>query len=192
MPPMPEGVEDGIIRGLYKYRSQEVENARGRIQLFGSGPILREALRAQEVLAERYRVASDVWSVTSYKQLGFEAMEAGRWNALHPTEPPRDSYIEKCLKGTEGPYIAVSDYVRLVPEMIAPWIPGELITLGTDGFGRSESRQALRRFFEIDAESIVIASLGSLAKLGKIDRKEIQQAIEDLGMDPEKPAPWMV
>ncbi len=192
MPPMPEGVEDGIIRGMYKYKSQEVENARGRIQLFGSGPILREALRAQQVLAERYRVASDVWSVTSYKQLGFEAMEAGRWNALHPTEPPRDSYVEKCLKGTEGPYIAVSDYVRLIPEMIAPWVPDELITLGTDGFGRSESRQALRRFFEIDAESIIIASLGSLAKQNKIEKKEIQQAIGDLGIDPEKPAPWKV
>jgi len=192
MPPMPEGVEDGVIRGMYKYRSQDAENARGRIQLFGSGPIIREALRAQQLLAERYRVASDVWSVTSYKQLGFEAMEAGRWNALHPTEPPRDSYVEKCLKGTEGPYIAVSDYVRLIPEMIAPWVPGELITLGTDGFGRSESRQALRRFFEIDAESIVIASLGSLAKQNKIEKQEIQQAIGDLGIDPEKPAPWKV
>ncbi len=192
MPPMPEGVEDGIIRGMYKYQSQEVDNARGRIQLFASGPIIREALRAQQLLAERYRVASDVWSVTSYKQLGFEAMEAGRWNALHPTEPPRDSYVEKCLKGTEGPYIAVSDYVRLIPEMIAPWVPGELITLGTDGFGRSESRQALRRFFEIDAESIVIASLGSLAKQGKVEKQEIQQAIGDLGIDPEKPAPWKV
>ncbi len=192
MPPMPEGVEDGIIRGMYKYKSQEVDNARGRIQLFGSGPIIREALRAQQLLAERYRVASDVWSVTSYKQLGFEAMEAGRWNALHPTEPPRDSYVEKCLKGTEGPYIAVSDYVRLIPEMIAPWVPGELITLGTDGFGRSESRQALRRFFEIDAESIVVASLGSLAKQNKIEKQEIQQAIGDLGIDPEKPAPWKV
>jgi pyruvate dehydrogenase E1 component len=187
MPAMPEGNEEGIIRGMYKYKSQDVDKARGRIQLFGSGPILREALRAQQLLAERYRVASDVWSVTSYKQLGFEAMEAGRWNALHPTEPPRDSYVEKCLKGTEGPYIAVSDYVRLIPEMIAPWVPGELITLGTDGFGRSESREALRRFFEIDAESVVIASLGSLAKQGKIEKQEIQQAIGDLGIDPEKP-----
>jgi len=192
MPPMPEGAPEGILRGMYRYRSLDVEKARGRVQLLGSGPILREALTAQEILAQRYQVASDVWSVTSYKQLCSEAMEAGRWNALHPAEPPRSSYLGKCLEGVEGPFIAASDYVRLVPEQIAPWIPGKLITLGTDGFGRSDTREALRRFFEVDAKAITVASLGALAKQDKFEKEEIKKAIQDLGVDPNQPESWKV
>lgn len=189
MPTMPEGVVDGIIKGLYKFQSREAQDARARVQLLGSGPILREVLRAQEILAERYRISSDVWSVTSYKQLRRDAEAARRWNELHPTEQPKSSYLEDVLRGVEGPFIAASDYVKMIPLQIAPWVPGRFTVLGTDGFGRSETREALRRFFEVDTESVVIATLNALAKENRIERDEIAQAIRDLGYETEKPDP---
>jgi len=185
MPAMPAGVEQGILSGLYKLRPGPAGKTR-RAQILGSGPILREALRAQELLADRYDVSADVWSVTNYKRLRAEALACRRWNMLHPTEPPRQSYLERLLANENGPFIAVSDNMKTVPDQIAPWIPGGLTTLGTDGFGRSDTRPSLRRFFEVDAESTVIATLGAL------DKKLAAQAIKDLGVDPEKQHPVTV
>ncbi|MEO8495761.1 MAG: pyruvate dehydrogenase (acetyl-transferring), homodimeric type [Planctomycetota bacterium] len=189
MPPMPEGVEEGIIKGMYKFSSVNAEKETHRVQLFGSGAILRSALDAQKLLAEKYAISSDVWSVTSYTQLAREAESCRRWNMLHPTESPRRSYVEQVLAGHEGPFIASSDYVRAVSEQITPWVPGDYFVLGTDGLGRSETREALRRHFEVDAEFIVIATLHRLQSQGKLDAGVVAKAIADLGVDPEKVNP---
>jgi len=189
-PEMPEGCEEGIIKGMYKFRSKEVDSPKARVQLFGSGAILNCALRAQELLAERYQIASDVWSVTSYTQLRREAQACERWNRLHPTESPRKSYLEKTLEGVEGPFISASDYVRALGEQLTPWIPGDYYVLGTDGLGRSETREALRRHFEVDAESITLATLSRLAKAGVYQPSDVAEAIKELGYDPEKPDPY--
>ncbi len=193
MPPMPEGVEEGILKGLYKFRPapQGEADDRPRVHLLGSGSILREALRAQEILAEHFGVAADVWSVTSYKELRREALEVERWNLLHPTRSRASRTSTACSRGRRAPIVAVSDYMRLVPEMIARWVPGGLYALGTDGFGRSETREALRRFFEVDAECIAVAALYQLALRGKIDRVVVKRAIEELGVDPEKLNPMV-
>ncbi|MGB0595588.1 MAG: pyruvate dehydrogenase (acetyl-transferring), homodimeric type [Rubripirellula sp.] len=189
-PEMPEGCEDGIIKGMYKYRSQEVDSPRARVQLFGSGAILNCALKAQEMLAEKYGIASDVWSVTSYTQLRRDAASCQRWNMLHPTETPRQGYVEQVLDGVEGPFIAASDYVRALAEQLSPFIPGDYFVLGTDGMGRSETRETLRRHFEVDAESIVIATLSRLAKAGVLTPKDVQDAISEIGYDAEKIDPY--
>jgi pyruvate dehydrogenase E1 component len=191
MPAMPAGIEDGILKGLYKYRVGDA-GKKHKAQIFGSGPILREALRAQQILADRYDVSADVWSVTSYKLLKTDLQRVSRWNMLHPTEPPKKAYLQQVLEGETGVFVAVSDNMKLIPDQIAPWIPGGLTTLGTDGFGRSETRKKLRRFFEIDAECTVIATLHALAQKGTIDRQSVAQAIKDLGVDPEKLHPQIV
>jgi pyruvate dehydrogenase E1 component len=188
MPPMPEGVREGVLKGLYRFRKGP-KGPKLSAQLFGSGPILRFALSAQEILAERFGVSVDVWSATSYKTLRAEALNAQRWNMLHPSEAKRTSYLEQVLAKEQGPFVAVSDFMKLVPDQIAPWVPGGLFTLGTDGFGRSDTRAALRRFFEIDTESIVIATLYALAEKGKIKKHVVAEAIKALGVDPEKPFP---
>jgi pyruvate dehydrogenase E1 component len=188
MPPMPKGVEEGILRGLYKYQAGPARKGQ-RAHLFGSGPILRSALEAQRILAERYDVSADVWSATSYKLLRTDALRVERWNMLHPTEKPRRSYLESVLEGESGAFVAVSDYMKIVPDQIAPWVPGGLTTLGTDGFGRSDTREKLRRFFEVDAESTVIATLYALSKQGKIEKEVVGRAIKELGVDPEKSFP---
>jgi pyruvate dehydrogenase E1 component len=185
MPEMPTGCEEGIIRGMYKVSSVDVEGPH-RVQLFGSGAILRQALKAQKILAEKYNISSDVWSVTSYNELRRDAQECKRWNLLHPTQPPRVSYVERALEGVEGPCVASSDNVRLLAEQISEWVPGGLYSLGTDGMGRSESRGALRRHFEVDAECIVLATLYQLKKQGKCDGQCVANAVKDLGIDPEK------
>ena len=193
MPPMPEGAEAGILKGLY--RLKKTDGSRGRklqAHLFGSGPLVKEALRAKEILAERYGVSSDVWSATSYKRLRSEALQVRRWNMLHPAEPRKRSYLEEILEGEEGVFVAVSDYMKIVPDQIAPWVPGGLVTLGTDGFGRSDTREALRRFFEVDAELVVIATLEALSRKGAVDKKLVANAIKDLGVDPEKASPAFV
>src|SRR5205823_4400388 len=148
---MPDGATEGILKGMYKLRPAPVKSKLPKLHLLGSGPILPYVLRAQGMLAEQFGVAADVWSVTSYKELRREALEVERWNMLHPTEKPRRSYLEGVLEKEEGIFLAASDYMRSVPEMIARWVPGGLYPLGTDGFGRSETREALRRFFEVDA-----------------------------------------
>ncbi|MDA1049512.1 MAG: pyruvate dehydrogenase (acetyl-transferring), homodimeric type [Planctomycetota bacterium] len=189
MPPMPEGVEEGIIKGMYKFSSVSATKETQRVQLFGSGAILRSALDAQRLLAEKYGISSDVWSVTSYTQLAREADSCRRWNMLHPDDSPRRSYLEQVLDGHNGPFIAASDYVRAVSEQITPWVPGDYFVLGTDGLGRSETREALRRHFEVDAEFIVIATLYRLQAQGKLDATVVAKAIADLGVDPEKVNP---
>jgi pyruvate dehydrogenase E1 component len=189
-PPMPPNAEEGIREGMYKFRAAP-EKTKLRAQLLGSGPLMNDALRAQTILAERYGVSADVWSVTSYKNLRFKTLEAERWNMLHPEEPPRESYLQKAVRGQEGPFVAVSDYVRLVPEQIAPWIPGGLLALGTDGFGRSETRKALRDFFEVDAEHIVVATLYALHRRGEVDARTVSQAVRDLGVKTDGEAPWL-
>jgi pyruvate dehydrogenase E1 component len=186
MPAMPPGVEQGILKGLYKLKASSIKSRTSKLHLFGSGVILNEALRAQEILANKYEIAADVWSVTSYKELRREALDAERWNMLHPSETPRKSYLEKVLEKEKGLFIATSDYVRSVPEMISRWVPGGLYPLGTDSFGRSESRKALRRFFEVDAECVAVAALGQLARHGEIKPAVVQKAIQELGIDPEK------
>jgi pyruvate dehydrogenase E1 component len=182
-PAMPEGVREGILRGLYRY--QAAERGPAVAQLFGSGPILNEALKAQRMLAERYQVAVDVWSVTSYNELRREALAAERWNRLHPAEPERRPYLAECLKGAEGPIIAASDYMKAVADQIAPWLPGRMVTLGTDGFGRSENREHLRKFFEVNAEAIVAATLSRLSREGKFSSEQARKSLADLGIDPE-------
>ena len=189
MPAMPEGAEEGIIKGMYKLTSNKVKSAKARVQLFGTGPILRSALAAQQLLADKYKVASDVWSVTSYTQLRRDAQECERWNMLHPTEKPKVSYLDKTLKGVEGPIIAASDHVRALPEQLQRYLEPDFFVLGTDGMGRSETRECLRRHFEVDAESIAIATLYRLAKQGVFKMEDVAKAIQDLDYDPEKVSP---
>jgi pyruvate dehydrogenase E1 component len=191
MPPMPAGVEDGILKGLYKFKPG-AEGKKLKAHIFGSGTIINSALKAQEILAERYGVSADVWSATSYKMLRTDALRCKRWNMLHPVEPPKKSYIETLLAKEQGTFVALSDYMRLVPDQVAPWVPGGLMTLGTDGFGRSDTRARLRRFFEVDAESTVIATLYALAEKGLVEREVVAKAITDLGVDPEKIQPQIV
>ena len=193
MPSMPDGVADGIVLGLYRFRgAPDIEgNARARATLLGSGSIMQQVLRAQELLAGRYGVAADVWSATSYQQLRAEALEVEHWNRLHPGEPRRVPYVTAALSeaGAAGPIVAASDYVTAVPDQVARWIPGTWVSLGTDGFGRSDTREALRRFFEVDAEHIVVATLAALAAGERIERSVAQAAIGDLGLDAEHPFP---
>jgi pyruvate dehydrogenase E1 component len=191
MPPMPEGARDGIVKGLYRFRTG-TNGKKHRAHLFGSGPIIRQALSAQEILAEKFDVCADVWSATSYKMLRHESLNVKRWNMLHPNETPRTSYLEDTLEHEEGVFVAVSDYMKIVPDQIAPWVPGGLMTLGTDGFGRSDTRPALRRFFEIDAEMTVIATLYALALEGEISMDVVQKAIRELNINPEKAYPILV
>jgi pyruvate dehydrogenase E1 component len=191
MPAIPagDGVVDGIVRGMYKLSVKDVGSNQPRVQLLGSGAILNEVLRAQDILAEKFEVSSTVWSVTSYKELRRRALEARRWNMLHPTERPRRSYLEEVLEGREGPFIAALDYVKLVAEQIDPWVPGGLVALGTDGFGRSDDRRRLRRFFEVDAECITVAALSQLALRGRWEPSRVADAIRELGVNPDKPDP---
>jgi pyruvate dehydrogenase E1 component len=189
MPPMPEGVRDGILKGLYKYRSASNKKAKLKAQLFGSGAILNEALRAQGILEQNYGVAADVWSVTSYKELYMDAIEVERWNRLHPGTKPKVPYVSQCLADTQGVLVAASDYLKTLPNMISKWMPRRLAALGTDGFGRSEGRTSLRDFFEVDAKFIVLATLHELNADGKIDAKVVEKAIQDLGIAQNKPNP---
>ncbi|HEV2667432.1 MAG TPA: pyruvate dehydrogenase (acetyl-transferring), homodimeric type, partial [Blastocatellia bacterium] len=191
MPAMPAGAEQGILKGLYKFKAGP-EGKKHKAQIFGSGPLIRSALAAQEVLAERYDVSADVWSVTSYKHLRTDALNAQRWNMLHPADKAKKSYLETALEKEQGVFVAVSDYMKAVPEQIAPWVPGGLTVLGTDGFGRSDTRQNLRRFFEVDTESTVLATLHALSQKGKVAKQAVQQAIKDLKLDPEKAYPQFV
>ena len=188
MPAMPAGVEEGILQGLYRFKKGKSGPVK-RAHLLASGPLVWEAIRAQEILGTRYGVSADVWSATNYKRLRAGALEAQRWNRLHPAETPRRSYVETLLEKEQGIFVATSDYMKALPEMIAPWVPGGLTVLGTDGFGRSDTRANLRRFFEVDAESMVIATLHSLQQKGHVKPAEVAQAIRDLKVDPEKSHP---
>ena len=187
MPEMPEGVQEGILRGIYKFKS--APKGKATVQLFGSGPILNEVLRAQSILADKYGVQGDVWSVTSYNELRREALSVERWNRLHPSEPERVPYIVNALKGTKGPIIAASDYMKSLPDSLAQWLPSRLVSLGTDGFGRSDNREHLRRHFEVNAESVAAATLSKLARDGKFDAARAQASFAELGVDTESSDP---
>jgi pyruvate dehydrogenase E1 component len=182
MPAMPEGSAEGILRGIYKLKPAAGE---ATAQLFGSGPILNEVLRAQEILGSKYGVHADVWSVTSYTELRRDALAVERWNRLHPAEKERVPYVLSALGDAQGPIIAASDYMKSVPDLLAPWLPSRLVALGTDGFGRSDNREHLRRHFEVSAESIVGATLSKLAREGKFKPKAAQKALTELGLDTE-------
>jgi len=186
-PPMPSGVEDGILRGLYLL--QVGGRGQVRVQLMGSGTILREVLHAAKLLSDEFGVPSDVWSVTSFNELRRDALAAERWNQLHPEEQPRTSYLQQKLANCKGPYVAATDYMKIVPDQVQRWIPGKYVTLGTDGYGRSDSRAALRQHFEVDRRYITVAALKALADEGMLDQKTVAQAIEKFGIDPEKPDP---
>jgi pyruvate dehydrogenase E1 component len=181
-PAMPEGCREGVLKGLYKFRAG---NGEARAQIFGSGPILNEALRAQEILRDNYGVETDVWSVTSYNELRREALATERWNRLHPAEAPRTPYLNQVIDGQPGPIIAATDYMKIVPDQLAPWLPGRMVTLGTDGFGRSENREHLRQFFEVNSASIVCATLSRLAREGKFDAHRAAGAFQELGVPTE-------
>jgi pyruvate dehydrogenase E1 component len=188
MPPMPGDVREGILRGLYRYRAASKES-KLRAQLLGSGSILRESIKAQEILEEKFDVAADVWSVTSYKELYRDAIEVERWNRLHPTESPRRPYVSKTLKDSSGVFVAATDYLKTLPAMISEWVPRRIVCLGTDGFGRSESRASLREFFEINANHIAFAALVELFRENQLDASVVERAMKELHIDPNKPNP---
>jgi len=183
-PAMPdgEGAREGILRGIYKFKASEPASGKAAAQLFGSGPILNEVLRAQQILAEKYNVAADVWSVTSYNELRRDCLDTERWNRLHPAAKERVPYILTALGDAAGPVVAASDYMKSLPDSLSPWLGSRLVTLGTDGFGRSDNREHLRRHFEVDAESIVAATLSKLAREGVVKPKLAEKAFAELGL----------
>jgi len=195
MPEMPANgpvngnVREGVLKGLYRFKASAESDSKLRAQLLGSGTIMFEVLRAQQILEEKYGVAVDVWSVTSYKELYRDANDCERWNLLHPADAAKVPYVTQTLKDAPGPFIAASDYMKVLPESLAKWVPGQLVSLGTDGFGRSENRAALRDFFEVDAKHIVLATLGALARENKIGADVVKRAIQELGINPEKVNP---
>jgi pyruvate dehydrogenase E1 component len=189
-PALPTGAEEGILKGAYLLQS----GGRGKVRatLLGSGTILREVLAAAQILEKDFGVPSDIYSVTSFSELRREALEIERWNLLHPTDTARVPYVQQLLKDRDGPVIAATDYMRNVPDQIRQWVGGRYVTLGTDGFGRSDSRAALRKHFEVDRNHIAVAALKSLSDEGKVDLATVVKAIKALGVDPSKPVPWKV
>jgi len=191
-PILPLGATEGICKGMYQLSQRDLGPAAAKVQLLGSGAILREVLRAQDILEQHFGVSSNVYSVTSYKSLLYDGRDCQRWNRLHPAAPPRQSHVQKVLQGQAGPVVAASDYVSAVPLSISPWVPGPYVVLGCDGFGRSEARQELRRFFEVDAENVALAALAELAAQGKFPQEKLPAAIKTLGLDADKPNPVRV
>ena len=189
MPDMPDGVEEGILKGMYKFRASTKKRAKLKAHLYGSGAIMNSALAAADILEQDYKVGADVWSITSYKALHRDCLDAERWNRMHPGAKPRLSYVEKCLADERGVHVMASDYVKALPESIARWFPNPPVALGTDGFGRSESREALRDHFEVDKRFIVLGALSALAREGQIECDVIKQAMQDLNIDPDKANP---
>jgi pyruvate dehydrogenase E1 component len=188
-PAMPAGAEEGIRRGMYLF--SEGRNTGGpRVQLLGSGTILREVISAAQLLEQEFGVHADVWSCPSFNELRRNGVEAERWNLLHPAQPPRKSYVEQCLGGREGPVVAASDYMRAFAEQIRPYVPRRYVCLGTDGFGRSDYRVALRRFFEVDRHYVTVAALNALADEGVLPKSKVEGAIARYGIDAEKSPPW--
>lgn len=192
-PALPEGAEPGILKGMYLLREgapqTEVSAGRPRVQLLGSGAILREVLAAAELLAADFGVVADVWSAPSFTELRRDGLAAERWNLLHPTDPPRVSYVETCLAPRPGPVVAATDYVKTFADQIRPFVPRRYSVLGTDGFGRSDYRRKLRSFFEVDRHFVAVAALRALAQDGAISANSVAEAITRYGIDPEKPDP---
>jgi len=189
MPEMPAGSKDGILKGMYRFRAASKPKAALRAQLLGSGAILPEVIKAQEILESKYNVSADVWSVTSYTELYRDGHASERWNMLHPADAPRVPYVTECLKDAPGVLIAASDYVKAMPDAIDRWLPRPLTVLGTDGFGRSETRASLREFFEVDYRYVIVATLAALARDGKLDASIVDQAIKAHNINPEKSNP---
>jgi pyruvate dehydrogenase E1 component len=188
MPEMPANSREGILKGMYRFKAAADSKAKLKAQLFGSGAILNEVVAAQELL-QKYGVAADVWSVTSYGELYRDGHACERWNMLHPGDTPRVPYVTACLKDAPGVLVAASDYVKALPDSIDRWLPRPLLSLGTDGFGRSENRICLRDFFEVDYRYVVVATLGALARDGKLDASVVQQAIQAYNINPDKSDP---
>jgi pyruvate dehydrogenase E1 component len=187
-PPLPEGAEEGILRGMYRVREAQGDD-RPRVQLLGSGTILREVLAGADLLEEDFGVAADVWSVTSWSELRRDGMEAERWNMLHPAETARRSWVEEQLAPTAGPVVAATDYMKIVADQIRAWVPRRYGVLGTDGFGRSDVRERLRHFFEVDRRFVAVAALKALSDDGELPPDRVASAIEKLKIDPDKPSP---
>jgi pyruvate dehydrogenase E1 component len=192
-PPMPEGVADGIVKGMYLFAEAPAESAGPRVQLLGSGTILREVIAAVGLLAE-FGVAADVWGCPSFTELRRDGIDAHRWSMLHPGERPRRSYVEQCLAGRPaGPVVASTDYMRTFPDQIRPFLGDRrYVVLGTDGYGRSDYRAALRDFFEVDRRYVAVAALSALAQDGAIPLSTVAAAIEQYGIDPDRPNPATV
>jgi pyruvate dehydrogenase E1 component len=191
-PAMPDGAVDGILRGMYPLREAPKRTKKPVVQLLGSGTILREVIAGADLLEQDFGVLADVWSVTSFSELRRDGIEVERWNMLHPEEKARAGYVATSLAGRRGPVVASTDYLRAVPDQIRQWVPGAYRTLGTDGFGRSDFRRALRRFFEVDRHYVAVAALSELADQGTIDRDAVTQAIAKYEIDPEAPLPTTV
>src|SRR4051812_4550276 len=195
-PALPAGAEAGILKGMYLFREGQAgagkKKAAPRVQLLGSGTILREVIAGADLLAQDFGIAADIWSCPSFTELRREAMAVERWNLLHPTETPRQSYVEQCLAGRSGPVIAATDYIRMFAEQIRPHVPGRYKVLGTDGFGRSDYRRKLRHFFEVDRRWVAVAALKALAEDGRIEPSVVADAVGRYGIAPDKPDPWRV
>jgi pyruvate dehydrogenase E1 component len=188
MPPMPPGVEDGIVNGLYRYKVAPGER-KHRAQILASGTAMRAALEAQQMLFDDHDVAVDVWSATSYKMLREDALSVERWNRLHPEDAPMVSYLSECLADAEGPIVAVTDFMKAVPDQIGRFVHQPFIPLGTDGYGFSDTRAALRRHFEVDAPHVAVAVLDGLARTGDVKAEAVAEAIRVFDLDPERPDP---
>lgn len=189
---MPEGVEDGILKGMYRLKAAE-DTKQPRVQLMGSGSILREVIADADLLRDDFAVASDVWSVTSLTELRREGHAVERWNLLHPESEPRTSYVEQCLEGQPGPVVVATDYMKIFADQIRPFVPGRrFVALGTDGFGQSDTRETLRQFFEVDRYFIALAALKALADDGLISRARVAEAISRYGINVDKANPVAV
>jgi pyruvate dehydrogenase E1 component len=185
-PPMPEGAERAILKGMYLLSEGKAKKGQPKVQLMGSGTILREVIAGAEILQNDFGIAADVWSATSFNLLRRDGLEVDRWNRLHPEEQPRASYVEQCLRDREGPVIAVSDYMKVFADQIRAFVPGRRFSaLGTDGFGRSDTRKALRSFFEVDRRHVAITALKALADDKLLPQRVVGDAIRKLGIDPE-------
>jgi pyruvate dehydrogenase E1 component len=189
-PAMPEGREEGILKGLYLFKEGPNEGKRHQVQLLGSGPMINQALRAQEIMAADFDVSASVWSATSYQQLRVDGLEVERWNRFHPDEPRREPFVARTLGGHEGPIVAVTDSMKAVPDQIARWVQAPFVSLGTDGWGRSDTREELRRFFEIDAEHVVVATLAALAQMGELKPEVVTDALTRFEIDPDRTSPY--
>jgi len=189
-PPMPAGAEDGIIKGMYLFRAADPAAKGHKVQLMGSGTILREVIAAADLLRDDFGISADIWSVTSFTELAREAAAVERWNLLNPEEPARVSYVSRMVASRgDGPVIASTDYIRAFSEQIRPFVPARYRTLGTDGFGRSDYRRSLRRHFEVDRHFVAVAALKSLAEENKVPSAKVTEAIRKYGIDPLKPNP---
>jgi pyruvate dehydrogenase E1 component len=200
-PAMPEGAQEGILKGMYLFKrggagGGGAKKGKGagapRVQLLGSGTIFREVIAAADLLRNDWGVESDLWGCPSFNELAREGRAAERWNLLHPTEAPRKAYVSRMLEETEGPVVASTDYIRTFAEQIRPWVPRRYVVLGTDGYGRSDTREKLRHFFEVDRFHVTLAALKALADEGTLPATKVAEALKKYGLDPAKPAPWTV